>query len=261
MSAGAAGPPEGPPPVEARPLSGRVVLVTGAASGIGLATAAALVDAGARVHAVARRAQLAEERLGARRLASGLLAVHPLDVTDPAAVEALVDVIGRAGPLDALVCCAGTNIPERRMGQLTDSSWREVLETNLTGVFSCVRAALSPLRQARGQVVVISSVSALWPDVSGPAYQASKAGVVGFVRAAAVEEQANGVRFTSVLPGMVATELMEKRPVPPTAEVRAQSLQPEDVAATVLFVLSLPERAYVAEISVLPTALQVLGRT
>jgi NAD(P)-dependent dehydrogenase (short-subunit alcohol dehydrogenase family) len=253
--------PVEPRPVEPRPFAGRVVLVTGAASGIGLATAAALVDAGARVYAVARRAQLAGERLGARRLATGLLAVHPLDVTDPAAVETLVDLIGREGPLDALVCCAGTNIPERRMDQLTDSSWRNLLETNLTGVFSCVRAALPQLRRARGQVVVISSVSALWPDVSGPAYQASKAGVVGFVRAAALEEQGNGVRFTSVLPGVVATELMEKRPVPPTAEVRAQSLQPEDVAATVLFALSLPERACVAELTVLPTALQVLGRT
>ena len=97
--------------------------------------------------------------------------------------------------------------------------------------------------------------------VCGPRSPSCAAGVVGFVRAAALEEQGNGVRFTSVLPGVVATELMEKRPVPPTAEVRAQSLQPEDVAATVLFALSLPERACVAELTVLPTALQVLGRT
>jgi NADP-dependent 3-hydroxy acid dehydrogenase YdfG len=244
-----------------RPFAGRAVLVTGAASGIGLATAAALVDAGARVYAVARRAQLAEERLGARRLATGLLAVHPLDVTDPAAVGTLVDLVGLEAPIDALVCCAGTNIPERRLDQLTDDSWRTLLETNLTGVFSCVLAALPQLRRTRGHVVVVSSVSALWPDASGPAYQASKAGVLGFVRAAAVDEQGHGVRFTSVLPGMVDSELMEKRPVPPTAEVRAQALQPEDVAATVLFALSMPERACVAELSVFPSALQVLGRT
>ena len=76
--------------------------------------------------------------------------------------------------------------------------------------------------------------------------------MLGFVRAAAVEEHDHGVRFTSVLPGMVETELMDKRPVPPTAEVRAQCLQPEDVAATILFALSLPERACMAELSRVP---------
>jgi NADP-dependent 3-hydroxy acid dehydrogenase YdfG len=238
-----------------------VVLVTGASSGIGLATAAGLVDAGARVHAVARRARLAEERLGAARTATGRLSVHPLDITDPAAVDALVGRIGQEAPLDALVCNAGTNIPARRLDQLTGPSWHELLETNLTGVFSCLRASMPQLRLTRGHVVVVSSVSALWPDVSGPAYQASKAGALALVRAAAVEEHENGVRFTTVLPGVVATELMDKRPVPPTAAARVQFLQPEDVAATIIFALSLPARACVAELTVLPTTLQALGRT
>ncbi|HUC15149.1 MAG TPA: SDR family NAD(P)-dependent oxidoreductase [Acidimicrobiales bacterium] len=240
---------------------GRVILVTGASSGIGLATAAGLVDVGARVHAVARRAQLAEERLGAQRLATGLLTVHQLDVTNHAAVKLLVDRVGGEGPLEALVCCAGTNIPDRRFDQLTDASWRLLLETNLTGVFSCIRASLPQLRRTRGHVVVVSSVSALWPDASGPAYQSSKAGVLALVRAAALEENKSGIRFTSVLPGVVATEILDKRPEPPPPEVRAQCLQPEDVAATIIFALSLPERACVAEMTVLPTALQVLGRT
>ena len=242
-------------------LEGRVVLVTGTASGIGLATAKALVDAGARVHAADFRAPLAEERLGADRLATGLLAVHQLDVVDPAAIEALVDRIGNKAPLDALVCCAGTNILERRMEQLTDANWRLLLETNLTGVFSCVRAAMPQLRRTRGHVVVVSSVSALWPDVSGPAYQASKAGVLAFMRAVALEEHGRGVHLTSVLPGMVATELLHKRAEPPRPEVLEQCLQPEDVAATIIFALSLPERACLAELPILPNELQALGRT
>jgi NAD(P)-dependent dehydrogenase (short-subunit alcohol dehydrogenase family) len=242
-------------------LQGRAVLVTGAASGIGLATAAALVNAGARVHVADFRAPLAEERLGALRLATGFPVVHQLDVTDPAAVEAIVDQIGKEAPLDALVCCAGTNIPDRHMEQLTDAGWRFLLETNLTGVFSCLRAAMPQLRRTRGHVVVVSSVSALWPDGSGPAYQASKAGVNALVRAAALEEHGRGIRFTSILPAMVATEILDKRPEPPPPEVREQCLQPEDVAATILFALSLPERACIAELSVLPNALQVLGRT
>jgi NADP-dependent 3-hydroxy acid dehydrogenase YdfG len=81
------------------------------------------------------------------------------------------------------------------------------------------------------------------------------------VRAAALEEHESGVRFTSVLPGMVATGLLEKRAEPPSAQVREQCLHPKDVAATILFALSLPERACVAELTVLPAALQVLGKT
>ena len=241
-------------------LKGRVVLVTGAASGIGLATVQALVEAGSRVHAVTR-GRLATESAGQELLATGLAAFHELDVTAPNAVEATIDGIGRQAPLDALVCCAGTNIPDRRLEQLTDTSWHHLLETNLTGVFSCIRAALPQLRQTRGSVVVVSSVSALWPDVSGPAYQAAKAGVLALVRAAAVEEHARGVRFTSVLPGMVATRQLDKRPQPPPPEVLEKCLRAEDVAATVLFALSLPERACIAEVTVLPNALQALGRT
>jgi len=150
--------------------------------------------------------------------------------------------------------------PERRMDQLTDSSWRNLLETNLTGVFSCVRAALPQLRRARGQVVVISSVSALWPDVSGPAYQASKAGVVGLCGPRRWRSKATASVSRRSCPGVVATELMEKRPVPPTAEVRAQSLQPEDVAATSCS-LSASRTRVRGGTDRVATALQVLGRT
>jgi NAD(P)-dependent dehydrogenase (short-subunit alcohol dehydrogenase family) len=242
-------------------LRDRVVLITGTASGIGLATAAALVDAGARVHAADFRAPIATERLGQQRLETGRLTVHQLDVTDPAAVEATVDRIGEQTPIEALVCCAGTNIPDRHMSELTDAGWRCLIETNLTGVFSCLRAAMPQLRKTRGQVVVVSSISALWPDASGPAYQASKAGVNALVRAVALEEQGKGIRFTSVLPAMVATEILDKRPEPPPPEVREQCLQAEDVAETILFALSLPERACLAELSLLPNALQVLGKS
>jgi len=242
-------------------FDGRVVLVTGAASGIGLATASALIDAGARVHASDLRGKLAEQRLGTERMATGRVSVHELDVCDGGAVAALVGRIGEDAPLDALVCCAGTNIPDRRLAQLTDSTWRHLLDTNLTGVFSCITAAMPQLRRTHGHVVVVSSVSALWPDVSGPAYQASKAGVLGLVRGAAVEEHDQGIRFTSILPGAVSTELLDKRPEPPTPEVRERCLQPDDVAATILFALSLPVRACVSELTILPNELQALGRT
>lgn len=238
----------------------RTVLVTGAASGIGRATAARLLELGAHVHAVSRRLDRMEEEL-ANWSSSGRLALHRVDVTDAEAVARLLDDVAKDASLDALVCAAGTNIPDRRLTQLTQGGWRSLIETNLTGVFSCVTAALPQLQRTRGHVVALASVSSQWPDASGPAYQASKAGVLGFLRACALEEHERGVRFTTVLPGMVATELLDKRPGPTPDDVRALCLHPEDVAATVVFALSLPPRACIAELTVLPTALQVLGAT
>jgi NADP-dependent 3-hydroxy acid dehydrogenase YdfG len=241
-------------------LSGRIVVVTGAGSGIGLATTKLLTAAGAHLHAVDFRTTVMQDRLAAE-IAAGAAEPHGLDVTDSAAVEALFAGIGSGAPIDAVVLCAGTNIPGRRFEQLDETGWRRVISTNLDGVFSCLRAALPHLRQTRGHAVVIVSVSALWPDWSGAAYQASKAGVLALVRAASYEEHERGVRFTAILPGMVETELMDKRPEPPPAEVRANMLQPDDIAAAILLALQLPPRACVSEVTIVPTALQSIGKT
>jgi len=239
-------------------LADRVVLVTGATSGIGFATVRVLADEGARVHAIGRRREVLEERV--RPLGrDGSVAVHAVDVTDEESVQRLVTDIGSQHPLDAVVCSAGTNLIERRLDQLTADSWRHLVETNLTGVFTIVHATLRQLRRTRGHVVVLSSVSAAWPDFTGPAYQASKAGVLAFVRGAAVEEHANGVRFTAVLPGMVNTELLDRRPNPPSEQMRALALQPEDVATAIVQVLSLPPRCCVAELTIVPTIMQSVG--
>jgi NAD(P)-dependent dehydrogenase (short-subunit alcohol dehydrogenase family) len=232
-------------------LEGRVALVAGASTGIGLATALAFADAGAQVHAAARRPELIEQALGDRVIA------HALDVADRAAVDALAQAIG---PLHALVVAAGVNIKRRRFEETSQEDWDRVLQTNLTGAFNVVHAFLPALRQTRGDVVLIGSVSGNFTDRSGAAYQASKAGLHALARAAAFDED-GGVRFTTVAPGVVDTPILENRPQVPDAEMRAQMLQPEDVAAACLFAVSLPPRAYVPELTILPTALQALGRT
>jgi NAD(P)-dependent dehydrogenase (short-subunit alcohol dehydrogenase family) len=242
------------------PLAGRVVLVTGAGSGIGLATTRLLVQADAHVHAVGSRPQVIAERL-ATEIDSGSATAHGVDVTDADAVERLFGTVGTDRPLDAVVLCAGTNIPARRLSELSEAGWQTVLSTNLNGVFSCLRAALPQLRETRGHAVVIASVSALWPDQSGAAYQASKAGVLALVRAASYEEHERGVRFTTVMPGMVLTELIDKRPELPSEQMRAQMLLPEDVAATILCALRLPPHACLSELTIVPTALQAVGKT
>jgi NAD(P)-dependent dehydrogenase (short-subunit alcohol dehydrogenase family) len=228
-------------------LDGRVALVAGASSGIGLATAQAFADAGATVHALARREVPLDD-----------VTTHRLDISDRAAVDAFAAELD--GPLDALVVAAGINFPDRRLEQLTGESWDRMIAINLTGAFNLVRAFLDRLREARGDVVLIGSVSGNWPDVSGPAYQASKAGLQALARGASFEEHDKGVRFTTINPGVVDTPILDNRPVVPGPELRARMLAPEDVAAACLFVVGLPGRAHVPELTILPTELQSLGK-
>jgi NAD(P)-dependent dehydrogenase (short-subunit alcohol dehydrogenase family) len=237
-------------------LSGKMALVIGASSGIGLSTANLLTDAGAKVHAAARRREAIEEGTGGR----GVVA-HALDISDTEAVWRIVEEVGEADGIDVLVVASGMNFAERRLGQLTADSWDTMISVNLSGAFYAIRAALPYLRASRGLVVLISSVSGSWPDMSGPAYQASKAGMTELAHAAGFEEHQNGVRFSAVLPGIVDTPILDNRPEPPPREVRDLSLKPEDVAQACLFLATLPERAYVPELTILPTAIQALGKT
>jgi NAD(P)-dependent dehydrogenase (short-subunit alcohol dehydrogenase family) len=233
-------------------LRGRRALVTGASSGIGLATALALARAGAEVHGAARRADVMEREAG------GLFVAHRADVTSPAEMEAAAV---SSAPLDVAVFAAGANIPQRRLRQLTPESWDLLVATNLSSAFYGVRAVLPVLRRPGGLVVFVASVSAAWPDASGPAYQAAKAGVLAMARAAALEELGQGVRFSSVLPGAVDTPIMDRRPQPPAADVRRRMLRPEDVAEVCVFLAGLPDHVHVPELTVLPAGLQALGRS
>jgi NADP-dependent 3-hydroxy acid dehydrogenase YdfG len=233
------------------PLSDQVAVVIGASSGIGNATARMLARAGAHVHAAARRRP---------SLGEGIVG-HSLDVTDRPAVDAFARAVTAERPVHAVIVAAGTNIPDRALDRITPEGWDTLVAVNLTGAFNVVHAFLDAIRATRGDVILIGSISGSWPDVSGSGYQAAKAGLLAFARGAAFEEHTHGVRFTTVLPGVVDTPILDNRPEPPTAEVRAHMLQPEDVAAACLFALTLPPRASVPEITILPTALQAVGKT
>jgi NAD(P)-dependent dehydrogenase (short-subunit alcohol dehydrogenase family) len=224
----------------------RTVVVVGASSGVGLAAARAFVEAGDTVHGAARRG-----------IDEPGVTAHRLDVTDRDAVAAFA-----AGfdAVDALIVTAGTNIKARRLHELTPESWDHVLGANLNGPFYVLRAFYDALRAARGTVVIVASVSGAYTDRSGPAYQAAKAGVIALTHGAGFEVDGE-IRCTAILPGVIDTEILDNRPEPPEAETRARMLHAEDVAAACVFAVSLPPRAYVPELTILPTALQAIGKT
>ncbi len=242
-------------------MDGRVALVTGASSGIGAAIARAFLDAGARVHAVARRQEAMVAELGEAAVAEGRCVLHPLDVADMTAMLELGRRLGEDDPIDALVCAAGYNIPKRRVAELTVESWHELIAVNLNGVFYALHSTLDQLRERNGDFVVVSSVTATWPDHAGAAYGATKAGVLALARGTGIDEHGNGVRVTSILPGIVNTPILDRRPIPPTPELRSWMAQPEDVAQACLTAVTLPARTNIAEMTIVSTRLQALGAT
>lgn len=242
-------------------MAGRVALVTGASSGIGAAVMREFIAAGGRVHGAARRPGAVAEQAGPEAVAAGACVPHELDVSDSAAVDELADRLRVDDPIDTLVCAAGVNVTERRMSQLTNETWDTLIRVNLSGVFYVVRATLDQLRERQGDLVVISSVAASWPDHSGPGYGATKSGLLGLARGAGIDEHMNGVRVSTILPGIVDTPILDARPVPPPDDLRAWCVQPEDVSAACLCAVTLPARANIAEMTIVASRLQSLGKT
>lgn len=239
------------------PLHDQVVIVTGASSGIGRATAVAAAAVGAHVVLAARNAGALEDVHAAITTRGGAALVVPADVTNRADVERLVAVtLSTYRRIDALIHAAGTNIQRRALDDLTVESWSDMLATNLTAAFHLTHATVPIMRrQGGGLLLYIASSAAKKPDRSGVAYQASKAGLVGLAHGTMEEERGQGIRTSIIFPGMTDTPLVLKRPTPTPPDTLARALQPEDVAAACLFVMRLPQRAHVPELLLYPSQL------
>jgi NADP-dependent 3-hydroxy acid dehydrogenase YdfG len=238
-------------------LKNQVALVVGASSGIGRAIAVGLAHEGVKVFASARRQERLEQ-LKSELLREGHEAeIATADASQPDEMDRLAESVRtRFGNIDILVYATGTNTPDRSLQRLRPEIWNELIAVNLNGAYYATRAVLPQMREARsGHLIYIASISGLTPDVSGAAYQASKRGMVGFAHAIRVEEKENGIRTCAVCPGLVETEILEKRPVKPTADILAKALQPEDVADLVISVAKLDPRAAVPEVQLMPTYL------
>jgi NADP-dependent 3-hydroxy acid dehydrogenase YdfG len=234
-------------------LQNQVVLVVGASSGIGRATAVLFAKEGAKVMAAARRA----ERLQALKEEVPSIETAVADASNAAAMEQLAaETTQRLGPIDIVVYNTGTNIKDRALTRLSAELWDMMLSTNLNGAFYISRAVLPSMRERKaGHLIFVSSISGIIPDVSGAAYQAAKRGVIGLAHAIRVEEREHGIRTCAICPGLVDTEILENRPVKPAPEVLAKALQPGDVAEAILAVAKLPARVAIPELQILPTVL------
>jgi serine 3-dehydrogenase len=236
-------------------VAGQVAVIVGASSGIGRAAAVLFAREGFKVVAAARR----EDRLQALKeeLAKEQreITVRRADASIPKDMEQLAhETLEHFGKIDVLVFATGTNIPERAMARLTPQLWNSVVEVNLNGAFYATYAVLPSMRKAGGgHLIYVASISGVITDVSGAAYQASKRGLLGMAHAIRLEEKQNSIKTSVICPGLVDTELLEKRPVKPPPEILAQALQSEDVAETILFVAKLPPRAAIPELHLMPT--------
>jgi NADP-dependent 3-hydroxy acid dehydrogenase YdfG len=238
-------------------LKNQTVLIIGASSGIGRSVAIHFAREGANVMASARRQdrlQALQDELADENIEIG---TSIADATNPAAMEELADrTVEQFQKIDILVYVTGTNTPDRAMARLSTKTWDEVISVNLNGAYYATRAVLPAMRERKsGHLIYIGSISGIVPDISGAAYQASKRGMLGLAHAIRVEEKENGIRTCVVCPGLVDTEILEKRPIKPSPETLSKALQADDVAEAVLFVAKLPVRAVVPEMQIMPTML------
>ena len=232
-------------------LAGQSALVSGASRGIGRAVARAFAREGARVALLARGRADLDRVAGEIEAAGGTTLVVPGDAaTEGAATAAVEAVLARFGRLDCMVTAQGTGT----FGPLETSrvaDWDDMLRANLTATYLMCRAALPPMLTAgRGTIVAVVSLAAVRAIPGCAAYTASKAGVLGLVRALAADVRGRGVRVAALCPGAVDTPFWDRIPSPPD---RGRMLRPEAVAEAAVLVASQPAGAFVEEIILAPT--------
>ncbi len=230
-------------------LSGRVAIVTGASRGIGRATALALARQGASVVAAAR-GDHADAVAAAIEAGGGRAAAVAVDVTDPASVERMAAAAAeRFGRVDVLVNNAGIT-RDQLMLRMKRDDWDAVVATNLTAAYTCVQAVLRPMiKQRAGRIITISSVVGQAGNAGQANYAASKAGLIGFSKALALEVASRGITVNVVAPGLIETD-MTRALAADAQESWAGRIpmgrlgRPEDVADAVCFLAS-DEAAYI----------------
>jgi NAD(P)-dependent dehydrogenase (short-subunit alcohol dehydrogenase family) len=231
-------------------LDGRIALVTGGSRGVGRAIAASLVAEGCTVIITGRDEEsLLSTAANITRRKNSVFARH-CDVRSPESVDALAKAVRKQfARLDILINNAGVAHEAATVDKLAIEAWREVIETNLTGLFLVTRALL-PLMHPGGSIVNNLSVSARLAFPQASAYNASKHGALGFTNTLREELRPRGIRVISLIPGATNTAIWDQ--FWPDAP-RQKMMSPESIAAAVTCALKLPENATVSELEITPT--------
>ncbi|MDO9514677.1 MAG: SDR family oxidoreductase [Syntrophales bacterium] len=231
-----------------RRFEDKVVLVTGGTSGIGRATALAFGKEGATVVIAARRENLGAEVVDEIKKAGGEAVFIKTDVTLPDSIENLFkEISGRYGRLNYAFNNAGTSVSQRRTAKTTMDEWNLVMNTNLRGVWLCMKYEIPLLvKQGGGAIVNTSSILGLRSDDGASLYSASKHAILGLTKAAALEVAHRKVRVNAVCPGFIETAMPEKLweddPTVRDAIIQAIPLRrlgkPEEISGAVLWLCS-----------------------
>lgn len=236
----------------AHPLAGKVVIITGASSGIGEATARELAAAGCKLTLAARSANKLHAL--AQELGPDALAV-PADITAGADVKAMVvQTLDRFGRIDVLFANAGIYIPGE-VAEGDPDAWAELMDINVDGVLRSVHAVLpSMMAQRSGDILVTSSISGFVDINWEPIYSASKHAIQGFVHTLRCQMAPHGIRVGAIAPGRVANALWgftEEEAIAREVESH-NSIRSEDVARAVVFMLSQPPHVTIRDLVILP---------
>jgi 3-oxoacyl-[acyl-carrier protein] reductase len=232
------------------PLAGQVAVITGSGRGIGAAIAAKLAGMGALAVICGRRRSLLESTAAAITSAGGEAKVIECNVAELRSVEAVAAQVERdCGRVNILVNNAGIGGFGGPLHQMPPEAWEQVLNTNLRGVFYCIRAfAPMMIRAGSGHIVNISSLAGKNPLPNGAAYAASKWGLNGLSYSVAEELRGHNIRVSVLCPGSVNTELS-----PHTGKDPSRMLQPDDVAHALAMLVTQAPQSFVSEILLRPT--------
>lgn len=227
-------------------LANKTVIITGASRGIGRSTALSLGRAGGRVALVSRTTEALSQVAEEVEAAGGSAVVAPYDFSESSGIPELVICLReQLGTVDALVNNAGTFL-ERDLAEMTDDELRQVLNVNLVAPFALTRELLPALRETKGQIINVASTSGLQGYAQQSGYCASKAGLLGMMRALAIEEKPHGIRIHNLCPGGVDTDFINDTQLGVRLAGQVM-ISPDDIGEMVAFLLRQPGNVDISE--------------
>jgi NAD(P)-dependent dehydrogenase (short-subunit alcohol dehydrogenase family) len=230
-------------------LKDKVAYITGGSKGIGYGIAKTLLNEGMRVAITSRN--LTSAKKAAESLSNDptrILAIESEVSSMASEVKAIQSVIEHFGQLDVLIANAGVG-HFAPIDTLSETEWKQTIDTNLTGVFNSVKAGIDALKKTKGYIITIASLAGTNFFETASAYNASKFGLVGFTQAIMLDLRKYGIKVTTIMPGYVSTHFNDHTP----SEADAWKIQPEDIGQIVADLLHMPARTLPSKVEVRPS--------